>query len=227
MDDQLDRIRRAYDLTVEQYRNGIDPLTNIPDEIRNSDFFISLASEREPLNSSSADIREYLAPEPGMRFLDAGCCANLANYRLDEWSSTYYGIDISPALVEAMKEFAEQQEIQIGGLEVAEIAKLPFDTDFFDIAAVIGVLEYYDLDYTGKSLSELSRVLKPDSKLVLDIPNEEHPHFTDMLKLEEYLERPDIRKQRNEFEELLSSIFKIERTDDSRVMIKYFVRSVK
>jgi ubiquinone/menaquinone biosynthesis C-methylase UbiE len=227
VDDQLDIIRRAYDLTVEQYRNGIDPLGNIPDEIRNSDFFTSFTSGSEQLNSSAADIREYLSPEPGMRFLDAGCSANLANHRLDKWPSTYYGVDISPALIEAMKRFAEQQKIRIGGLELADISNLPFDNCYFDIAAVIGVFEYCTIEYIRKALSELNRVLKPGSRLVLDLPNDEHPHFNDMLKLEEYLGRPNITKSRNEFEDILTSVFKIERTDDSKLTIKYFVRSMK
>jgi len=225
MDNQLDKIRKAYDLTVTQYRNGMNPLENVPEEIKNSDFFKSLASGSGQLSSGTADIKDFLAPEPGMRFLDAGCSGNLANYRPDRWPSTYYGVDISPALINAMKEFAERQKIQIGGLEVAEISKLPFEDDYFDIASIIGVLEYCTLEYIGTSLSEIKRVLKPGSRAVMDIPNEDHPHVTDMMKLEEFLERPNILKPRAEFKEMLSSLFSIERIDDSQVMIKYFVRS--
>ena len=106
MDDQLEKIRKAYDLTVEQFRKGIDPMESVPDDIRNTDFFQSLDSASK-LNSSAIDIREFLSPEKGMKFLDAGCSANLANYNLGEWPSTYYGVDISPALIEAMKGYAE------------------------------------------------------------------------------------------------------------------------
>lgn len=35
MDQQLDRIRRAYDLTVEQYERGVDPLENVLDDLKN------------------------------------------------------------------------------------------------------------------------------------------------------------------------------------------------
>jgi len=105
VDNQLDRIRKAYDLTVEQYRSGIEALDNIPEKIKNSPFFKSLSADSDLINSSAIDIKKYLAPEPGMRFLDAGCCANLANYRLDKWPSTYYGFDISPALINAMRDF--------------------------------------------------------------------------------------------------------------------------
>ncbi len=92
MNRHLDIIRRAYDLTVEQYAKGINSLDDVPQEIRNSPFYRSLASDGEMLGSAAPDIKEYLAPVAGMRFLDAGCCANIANYRLDRWPSTYYGV---------------------------------------------------------------------------------------------------------------------------------------
>jgi hypothetical protein len=36
MNDQLGRIRKAYDLTVAQYRQGIDPLVQVPEAFKNS-----------------------------------------------------------------------------------------------------------------------------------------------------------------------------------------------
>lgn len=225
MDNQLEKIRRAYDLTVEQFQKGINPLESVPDNIRNTDFFQSLDSATN-LNSAAADIREYLSPEKGMKFLDAGCSANLANYNLGEWPSTYYGVDISPALVNAMKNYAEVNNISIGILYIADISSLPFEKNFFDMAAVIGVLEYCTLEYISRALPELHRVLKPGAKAVIDLPNSDHPHAVDMQRLERYLDRPNFFHPRSNFENLLKSLFRIDRTDDSKVMIKYFVRSV-
>lgn len=227
MDKQLDKIRKAYDLTVEQYKSGINPLDNIPEEIKNSPFFKSLSGDSELNNSAATDIKEYLAPESGMRFLDAGCSANLVNYRLDKWPSIYYGLDISPALINAMKDFVKRQNISIGSLEVADFSKLPFDDNFFDIAAVIGVLEYCTLEYIRTALTELHRVLKTGARVVLDIPNQDHSYANDMLELEKYLHRPIFLHSRLKFEELFRSLFVIEHVDDSRVMIKYFVRVIK
>ena len=227
MDKQLERIRKAYDLTVEQYKKGINSFDGIPIEIRNSSGFKDIIADKGKLNSSAPDIKEYLNPEHRMRFLDAGCCANLANYRLDKWGSTYYGVDIAPALINAMKDFVKHNQISIGGLCETEITKLPFDDSFFDIAAVIGVLEYCSFGYTKTALSELNRVLKIQSKMVLDIPNLEHPHVNTMFKLEEYLGRPNIPKSRSAFEQIMGSLFLVERVDDSRVMLKYFVKTIK
>jgi len=226
MNSQQSRIREAYDLTVEQYHKGIDPLESVPEEIK------SLPGYEEVINnvslgSSAADIKEYLKPEKGMHFLDAECCANLANYRFDKWPCTYYGVDISPAMIEAMKTFALKNGISIGGLHNTDIANMPFDDDFFQIAALIGVLEYCTLEYSKRALREMRRVLQPGAKMVLDIPNLDHPYVETMFRLEEHLRRPHIPKGREALENLLAPMFRIEHADDSRVMLKYFVRAEK
>ena len=103
MDEQLIKIRQAYNRTVAEYNAGVDPREAIPKEFRNSDEYKSFMAEvGTSCGSGSPGIREWLRPRTGMRFLDGGCCANLANYRLDRWPCTYYGVDISPALMEAM-----------------------------------------------------------------------------------------------------------------------------
>lgn len=227
MEEQLERIRKAYDLTVELHNKGTNPLDNVPDEIKNSNGYKYLIAAKNLLNSGAADIREYLNPARGMYFLDAGCSANLANYRLDRWPSTYYGVDISPRLIRAMKDYVNRNKLIIGGLWVTDASKMSFEDDFFDIAAMIGVLEYCTFEYIQQTLYEVNRVLKPGAKAVLDIPNQAHPHIGDMVELEKYLERPYFLHPGEKFEELLKKLFIIEGIDDSQVMIKYFVRAIK
>lgn len=228
MEEQLDRIRRAYDLTVEQFRLGIDPLAQVPAAFKNSPEFKAFMAESKRVCSSNApENKAYLDPQPGMRFLNAGCCANLANYRLDQWPSIYYGVDISPALIEAMRRFAERHQLAVGELHVAELAELPFEDNFFDIADVIGVLEYCTLEYIERALLELARVLKSGAKMVVDIPNLAHPHVEIMFQLEQYLNRPKIPTERMAFEEILTPLFSVDRVDDTRGMLKYFVCIIK
>jgi SAM-dependent methyltransferase len=221
---QLDRIRKAYDLTVAQFRKGVDVYATVPEEIKNLRGYRELIVDKNT-SSSASDIKEYLAPEQGMRFLDAGCCANLANYRLDKWPSLYYGVDISSALVDAMKEFAKENNILVGGIHVADAAHLPFEDRFFDIASLIGVLEYCTLQHSERILRELQRVLKKGARMVCDIPNPGHPYVNTMFRLEEFLGRPNIPKQREEIENLLKDHFVTDHVDDSLVMVKYFVRA--
>jgi SAM-dependent methyltransferase len=224
LDKQLAQIRKAYDLTVEQHRQGINPLDNVPDDIRHSSFFQSFRSGNISANNAALDIKEYLQPAIGMRYLDQGCSANLVNYHLYEWPCPYYGIDISPALIEAMRTFVISHHLHIGELQVAEISKLPFPDQFFDIASAIGVLEYCSLPYIRKALKELARVLHPGSCAVLDIPNRAHPYARDMARLERFLERPNYLHSRSKFELALSDNFVTDKIDDSGVMIKYFIR---
>jgi SAM-dependent methyltransferase len=224
MDQWLERVRLAYDRTVEEYRKGIDPLRDVPDGIRRSAFFQSFTSGASASNSAALDIKRYLKPRAGTRFIDVGCCANLANYRLDKWPSTYYGVDISPALIEAMKGFAAAHGITPGGLYVAEAARLPFWDKFFDMAAAIGVFEYSSLRSIRRAVVELHRVMKPGARLVVDIPNREHPHARDMARLESVLGRPICLHFRPRFEDALAPFFAVDRVDDTRVMISYFAR---
>lgn len=227
MKEQLVMVRKAYDATVELHKRNVDSFSKVPEEFKNSPEFKLLMKECGPELTGSAcpDIKAFLKPQSGMRFLDVGSCANLANYRLDEWPSTYYGVDISPALVNLMKTFVSREKIKIGGLHVADIAHMPFNDSFFDICAVIGVFEYCTLDYIKKSLAELQRVMKPNARMVVDIPNPEHPSVNTMMCLEEYVGRPNILHARSALEELLAHWFEIECADDSRVMLKYFVRT--
>jgi len=227
MDERLDKIRRAYDLVVEQHEKGVEPLVDVPDSIKSSPGYKYILENRNKLNSAAPDIIKYLSPGHGMRYLDGGCSANLANYRLDKWSSIYYGVDISQRLIAAMEAFAEQHNIPVGGLYVADLSELLFDNDFFDIASVIGVFEYCTLDYIDKALKELYRVMKPGARMVLDIPNQKHPYVKDMMQLEEYLGRPNILHPPLEFEKVLVQFFTIDSIDDSQIMLKYFVRTLK
>ncbi len=223
MNEQLLRIGKAYDLTAAQFAAGIEPRDSVPGEIKILPGYDELV-EDQWCSSAAPDIKEYLDPKEGMCYLDAGCCANLANYRLHVWPSVYYGVDISPALIGAMRAHVEKHRISIGGLYHTDITSLPFGDEYFDIATVIGVLEYYTLEYTTYALKELCRALKQNAKMVVDIANLEHPYVDTMFRLEEHYGRPLIHKKRNSFESLLKTAFITDNIDDSRVMLKYFVR---
>lgn len=225
MSEQLDRIRRAYDLTVEQFERGVDPLTAVPDDLKQTAGFQTFMEEAGRwCNSGAPDIREFLNPRSGMTFLDIGCAASLSSHRLAEWPSTYFGVDISTRLIAAMKRYSADHSVETGGLCVAGAATLPFADGHFDIAAMVGVLEYWSLEYVDTSLRELSRILKSGAKVALDIPNMSHPQVDLMLRLEECLGRPQFEHDRSEFETLLADRFDTERVDTSQVMLRYFCR---
>jgi ubiquinone/menaquinone biosynthesis C-methylase UbiE len=221
--DWLSRIAAAYDRTVSEYHQGIDPLDTLPDKLRRSDRLAALLEDAACCNSGAPANREFLKPQPGMRFLDVGCSASLVNYGLASWPSVYYGVDVSTALIAAMKNFVADQHISIGQLEVADLAHLPFREHFFDLAAVIGVLEYCPFDYVTGGLAELNRVLKRGARVVLDIPNPTSAHLDTMVQLEQQLGRAVIVHSRSKIEPLLEQLFTIRAVDDSHVMLQYFL----
>jgi SAM-dependent methyltransferase len=223
----LERIRRAYDLTVRQYHDGVEPLAGVPDDLRDSPELAALLEDANACNSGAPDNRSYLEPAVGKRFLDVGCAANLANHHLHRWESSYFGVDVSSALVTAMGRFVQERDIGIGGLGVAELAALPFAADAFDMASVIGVLEYCPADYVPRALSELDRVLNEGARLVLDIPNPDSSHLETMMRLEQCLQRVTVVHSRSTFEHTLEERFSIDRLDDGHVMLKFFCRSRK
>ncbi len=226
---QVEKIRKAYDLTVEHVLGGTDTLKEVPEDFKNRPAFKAFMEGAGPsaTGSNAPENKDYLRPEKGMRFLDAGCGANLAAYEFYKWPSLFYGVDISPALIRAMNEFVRRRRLRVGGLHVAEIVDMPFEDDTFDIAMLIGVLEYYSLEYARRALGEIHRVLKPSARLVLDIANLAHPHIGMMFDLEAILKRPHIPKSREAFEKILNPLFAPDKVDDSRVMLKYFVRNKK
>ncbi|MDD5056013.1 MAG: class I SAM-dependent methyltransferase [Candidatus Peribacteraceae bacterium] len=221
---RLKKIANAYDLTVEEYVHDIDPMAKVPATFRNSPAVIRFLKLSQGTGGRRA-IRSYLQPKKGMKFLDVGSSADLFNYDHGRWASTYFGVDISLALVKAMRSYANNHGIRIGGLEVAEMTRMPFDDGFFDIAAAIGVLEYWNLAYCKRALRELHRVLRPAARVVLDMPNLAHPDAPIMRKLEAYLGRPHATVNRRKFESVLLKDFSVERIDDSGAMLVYYLKN--
>lgn len=222
---RLHRIREAYDLTVEQYDRQIEPFSVLPKEFfLSKDFQLFLQTmHNEQVNSGNPAIQSFLKPEPGQKYLDAGCGANLANYRLYTWPSIYFGIDLSPKLIQVMQQFTRNFKIKIGGLCNGEISHLPYEDNSFDLATVIGVFEYYSPEYAKAVFSEIKRVLKPGAKLVFDVPNQEHHLFTIMKKTEQFLNRPIVFEMTESFENLIRENFELDHREDSKVMTGYFV----
>lgn len=223
MDQQLQRVRDAYRVGRP---DELIPL--VPDEFKQTQEYQEFISDTKRTTGSDApENKEYLNPQPGMRFLDAGCCGSYASYQLWKWPSTYYGVDFCPSIIEAMRGVAAKHNLPYGGFEVAKIVDLPYEDDFFDIGQLIGVLEYCPMDYCRDAIQEISRVLKPFALFILDLPNMAHPHCETMFKLDEYMERPNVPKNRKEFEDILTFLFRIHHVDDTQVMIKYFLKNGK
>jgi Methylase involved in ubiquinone/menaquinone biosynthesis len=233
MKTQLELVAKSYDRGIGLGRKGLDSYQNFPEHITNDpDYPLFQKARAEGLDSDSgsAAVKEYLSPSSNMKFVDLGCCLNLVSYRYNEWPSLYYGVDISKETIALLDELVTKRNLAIGSLYCGSIHQTPFDDNSFDIGACIGVLEYYERDFAAKALLEAQRIMTPNGRFVLDIPDNENRRRRFMNLIEEQLGRPtkfDLSVQ--EFEHMLQDYFEVEKTENLAevAMIKYFLRCRK
>lgn len=179
-------------------------------------------------DSGRKEIRDYLSPNPNMKFIDLGCCLNLMFNGYDQWNSTYYGVDISSKTIQLLHEVVTAKKLPVGLLYCGSIHETPFDTDYFDIGACIGVLEYFEKDFVEKAIIEAHRIIKPYGKFVLDIPDIGSPEQRITMIIEEHLGRTDkFHMSSQEFKNMLQNYLEIEKTGKAGPMIQYFLSCKK
>lgn len=223
MENHLELIAKSYDKTIELGKKGIDLYNDLPEYITKNPNYQNWKQECAHGDSGCNDIMEYLLPRSEMKFVDLGCCLNLMFRGYDTWPSTYYGVDISTKTIQLLKEYVAKKNLSVGELFCGSIHETPFDDNTFDIGACIGVLEYYKRDFIERAIIEMHRMLKPNGKLVLDIPNVSDPTGQIMMSIEDHLGRPDqFDMSSQEFEDLLHPYFIIDKVDVG-AMIQYFL----
>jgi len=152
---------------------------------------------------------------------------NIINHRLHEWPSAYFGVDVSAENIGLLKRHVTARNIAVGGLHVGRIDRLPFSDGYFRIAACVGVLEYYPMEYARAVIREARRVLERRGGFYVDMPNQDHPGFPAMCLVEEHMNRPILlRCPRADFEKLLAGLFTLEGIDATRIMTGFFLRAV-
>jgi len=206
----LEAIAKSYDNVIIGGRDG-DPYKNLPEHITSDPSYAAWEAESEGTTGSDAvEITDFLMPAAGMKFIDLGCAANLVIRGYDAWASLYHGVDISPETINMLKWNAKNKNLTVGALHCGSIHETPFEGNFFDIGACIGVLEYFESYYVESALKEAYRILKPNGKFVLDIPNITSPTGQMMMKIEEFLGRPSkFNLLPSEFENIVKKYFEI------------------
>lgn len=227
MKKQLELIAESYDKGIDLGRKGIDSYDNFPSYITshpNYPLFEQMRASETLSDSARKEIAGYLAPKAGMRFIDLGCCLNLMYAGYKDWESAYYGVDISSKTIELLREYAGKNHLTVGDLHCGSMHETPYDTDFFDIGACVGSLEYFEKDFVRQAVAEFSRIMKPNGKFVLDIPNMGSPEFEISKLIEEYLGRQDqFNLSAEEFEAILDAYFIIDKKEIVGPMIQYFL----
>lgn len=231
MESQLELVAKSYDKAIEFGRKDIDLYKELPEHIKNDpgySIFEKLIIEGGTSDSGRKEIRDYLSPNTNMKFIDLGCCLNFMFRGYDKWPSTYYGVDISSKTIQLLDEFVTEKKFTIGSLYCGSIHETPFDANYFDIGACIGVLEYFEKDFVVKAIIEAHRIIKSDGKFILDIPDIGSPECRITMIIEEHLGRPDkFDMSSQEFENMLQNYFEIEKKEKVGPMIQYFLRCRK
>lgn len=131
--------------------------------------------------------RDYLLKyiKPGMKVLDIGCGDGRNINTVSERTKFITGIDNDKTAVQgALKNFSDVPTINI---ICAEAARLPFTEESFDIVTFLMILPNLDKQKI-KSLSEASRVLKPDGIIILSTFAE--TAFEERMKMYKALNAP-------------------------------------
>lgn len=227
MENQLELISRSYDKAIDFGRRGIDLYKDLPEHITNHPdypMFQRLRMEGQLSDSGRKEIKDYLSPDTNMKFIDLGCCLNLMFNGYDKWLSTYHGVDISSKTIQLLNEVVTKKKLPIGALYCGSIHETPFEDNYYDIGACIGILEYFEKDFVEKAIIEAHRIIKPYGKFVLDIPNFDSPLFRITKLIEEHLGRPDkFNMSSQEFDVMLLDYFEIEKKEKVAGMIQYFL----
>jgi len=216
----MKQIAKSYDRHFIEYGKkdslGYD---NLPDYITSHPEYPAWIAELENgiEGSEPIDVKTYLSPGIGMNFISLGCSLSLVRKGYDKWPSTYHGVDVSRRTIRALRGFVKENNFPIGSLHCGSIHETPFGDSCFDIGECIGVLEYYERDFVLKAIREFHRIMKPNGKFVLDIPNIQSPSGRMAMLIEECMGRPDkFDMQPREFEDMIGDYFEIEDSDRIR-----------
>ncbi|MEX2595188.1 MAG: methyltransferase domain-containing protein [Anditalea sp.] len=116
---------------------------------------------------------QFLDIKEGNSLLDLACgqgrhlieIAQRGNYNL-------FGLDRSRYLIQRAKNISKKKRLSINFKE-GDARKLPYSTDSFDFVTILGnSFGYFETtDDDIKILKEIFRVLKPDGKLLMDVPD--------------------------------------------------------
>ncbi len=104
-------------------------------------------------------------PKPGDSVLDVACGGGYLLMEAERSGLEAHGIDIAQAAIDRAQRFAPSAKLVRGDAEA-----LPYPDASFDVVTCLGSLEHF-LD-PPKALEEMRRVLKPDGRAVVVVPNQ-------------------------------------------------------
>jgi len=118
----------------------------------------------EPMNRGLRvlGLRMFLPKQAGA-VLDVGCGTGIHLEMYQRYGCNLYGIDTSPSMLElARTRLGERAELRL-----ADAPQLPYEDGFFDLVLCMLVLHEMDEQVRNTVIGELTRVIKPDGRILL------------------------------------------------------------
>jgi len=215
-ENKLEQVAKSYDRHFTKRGKDYDKL---PEYITSDPDYPHYKKEVESdwEKTRRAELIAYLSPAENMNFIQLGCSLNLKFRGYDQWPSVYHGVDISNETIQWLQNYVSENKLSIGSLYCGSVHETPYADSYFDIGECIGVLEYYEKEFVLKAIQEFHRLLKPNGRIVLDIPNITSSSGRAMMLIEEYMGRPDqFNMLPQEFEDMIQDYFIIEDSDSIR-----------
>lgn len=142
------------------------------------------------------EITDFL-PVGRCKCLDIGCgYGRLATEIVKSSSEAYIcGVDISPTFVRLFNKNLRRR----GRAKVADVRKLPFDSNYFDLIYCVVTLMYLESPKEQqKAIGEMKRVLKPGGRIVLIEPNKFGDNIIKLFGILPFILRNVMRKKKIE-----------------------------
>lgn len=127
-------------------------------------------------------LQRYLPRLDGARLLKTDLWDEAKNTRILQWAAARgartYGIDISPPIVRSAAAGFRQRGLALHGV-IADVRALPFTGGSFDAIYSMGTIEHFA--ESEEAVAELYRVLRPDGRALVGVPNRRDPFLRPLL----------------------------------------------
>jgi SAM-dependent methyltransferase len=150
---------------------------------------------------------ELGTPKKREHCLDLGCGIGFLVYPWREWDAFFYGQDISSVARDALMSRAPQLNSKLfKGVRLKPAHELDYEPHSFDRVFATGFSCYYPLAYWETVLSQVKKVLKPQSPFVFDVLDPEAELSENWAILETYLGTEVFLEPIDHWEALLRSL---------------------
>lgn len=161
-------------------------------------------------------VYEWLKQEcAGKKVLDYCCGDGRYTFLCAEYGANAHGIDISDVTIDKCRKTSAEKGLgSKTTFWVMDAEDMEFDDDYFDIILCMGVLHHLDLK---KAFKELSRVLKPDGRIictealghnpVIQLYRNRTPHLRTEYEAKHIIRMSDLRMAKEFFGDVETRFF--------------------